>query len=69
LTNYLTYRNALGDEPERLAAESFETIRSTAPPVEFVRLWRRDVKEWFSSITEPTAEATTEVVQGLRLFT
>lgn len=68
LAPYLAYRTALADEPERLRGQTFETIRNTAPPEAFVDLWRNDVRRWFSSFTEPTAETTKAVVQGLRLF-
>lgn len=38
------YRFALADEPERLSRATFEEIKRTAPPADFVRLWKKDTR-------------------------
>jgi DNA phosphorothioation-dependent restriction protein DptG len=63
------YRFALTDEIEQLAAEDFETIRNTAPPTEFIELWRRDIEKWFESLPEPNEAETKQFVDAMRLFT
>jgi hypothetical protein len=43
------YVAAIGDEPERLDARSFEDITLTLPPASFSDLWNRDVERWLGS--------------------
>jgi len=41
------YRRALGDEPQRMADETFAIIRDTTPPRAFAKLWCDDVRQTF----------------------
>jgi hypothetical protein len=40
------YRNALGDEPCRLAADSIRELLDRHPPEAFSRLWAEDAARW-----------------------
>lgn len=40
------YRNALGDEPQRLLGADFSTIETAPAPEEFTALWVADVERW-----------------------
>jgi hypothetical protein len=58
LSEHWRYRRALGDEPRRMACESFAGIESAEPPDEFVQLWRDDLADWYRAHREEFLNST-----------
>lgn len=46
LSSTFQYARALGDEPARMSACDFATIRRATPPATFADLWNADVDRW-----------------------
>lgn len=68
LSPTLQYVKALGDEPERLAACDFATIRATPPPPAFADLWRADFLCWLSEVQPNDELSMTLAACGRRIF-
>jgi hypothetical protein len=63
------YRQALGDELDRLADVPLTELAKITPPTAFADLWQDDVRRWFSAIENPTDAQTNALIRGLQLFT
>lgn len=48
LSHACRYREALSDEPARLAEQSISAVLARPPPLAFTRLWESDRDLWFS---------------------
>jgi hypothetical protein len=68
LSPLVHYRACLGDEPRRLAGQSFATIRKTAPPRAFESLWQADIARWFRTLDSPTDLQVFALSRGQDLF-
>lgn len=57
LSPALRYMEALGDEPRRMSACTFDEIHATKPPKAFSQLFRRDVLAYLRNQQKETANA------------
>jgi len=55
LSHVNRYRTALGDEPNRMVADSFREILEQPYPPEFWQIWTTDVAQWLS-VSSPELE-------------
>jgi hypothetical protein len=62
------YFAALRDEAEAMGGETFATIKATPPPKGFTALWRVDVLNWASRITNPNDLQLAAATAALSIF-
>ena len=63
------YREALGDEFDRLGAATFAEIMRTPPPADFQDLWNQDVMDWLTSLgPEPGNESLRIAAESVAVF-
>ena len=62
------YRQALADEPAKLAGEPFTEIMQTRPPQSFIDLWQADLRAWRSRHEPLTKSQALAMEQGQTLF-
>ena len=62
------YRQALADEPAKLAGKPFTEIMQTRPPQSFIDLWQADLRAWRERHEPLTKSQALAMEQGQTLF-
>jgi hypothetical protein len=68
LSSLRVYQLALGAEPYIADAVPLVEIPKIAPPRPFVELWRADLRQWFTTLENPSEYQAAALCRGLKLF-